>query len=84
LQQLDTEDHRDIDILGFSYQGGFVLEPKPGLYRNLKVVDVVCIYLSISLSLYSSIAILNNISFDTLINSPCCMDREDAKRSLQK
>jgi hypothetical protein len=41
----DTEDHRDIDILGFSYQGGFVLEPKRGLYRNLKVVDVV--YLSI-------------------------------------
>jgi DNA polymerase elongation subunit (family B) len=82
LQQLDTEDHRDIDILGFSYQGGFVLEPKPGLYRNLKVVDVVCI--SLSLSLYPSIAILYNISFDTLINSPCCMDREDAKRSLQK
>ena len=41
-----------------------------GLYRNLKVVDVV--------SLYPSVAILHNISFDT-VNCACCIDREDAK-----
>jgi hypothetical protein len=47
LQQLDTEDHRDIDIFGFDYQGGFVLEPKRGLYRSLKVVDVALILMGI-------------------------------------
>jgi len=36
------------------YQGGLVIEPKRGLYRNLKVVDVVF--------LYPSVAILHNIS----------------------
>ncbi|MDQ3969575.1 MAG: hypothetical protein M3275_14420, partial [Thermoproteota archaeon] len=54
------------------YQGGLVIEPKRGLYRNLKVVDVV--------SLYPSVAILYNISFDT-VNCACCIDREDAKAS---
>jgi DNA polymerase elongation subunit (family B) len=52
------------------YQGGLVIEPKRGLYRNLKVVDVV--------SLYPSVAILHNISFDT-VNCACCIDREDAR-----
>jgi DNA polymerase I len=52
------------------YQGGLVIEPKRGLYRNLKVVDVV--------SLYPSVAILHNISFDT-VSCACCMNREDAK-----
>jgi DNA polymerase I len=52
------------------YQGGLVIEPKRGLYRNLKVVDVV--------SLYPSVAILHNISFDT-VNCTCCMNRGDAK-----
>jgi DNA polymerase, archaea type len=52
------------------YQGGLVIEPKRGLYRDLKVVDVV--------SLYPSVAILHNISFDT-INCACCINREDAK-----
>ncbi len=52
------------------YQGGLVLDPKRGLYRILKVVDVV--------SLYPSVAILYNISFDT-VNCPCCINREDAK-----
>src|ERR671924_146409 len=50
IADLDTEVHRDIDILGFSYQGSFVLEPKRGLYRNLKVVDVV--YLSLPFNSY--------------------------------
>jgi DNA polymerase, archaea type len=54
----------------YDYQGGFVIEPKRGLYRDLKVVDVV--------SLYPSMAILHNISFDT-VNCPCCISREDAK-----
>src|SRR5918996_4413170 len=52
------------------YQGGLVIEPKRGLYRDLKVVDVV--------SLYPSVAILYNISFDT-VNCACCINREDAK-----
>jgi DNA polymerase I len=52
------------------YQGGLVIEPKRGLYRNLKVVDVV--------SLYPSVAILHNISFDT-VNCACCINIEDAK-----
>jgi DNA polymerase I len=52
------------------YQGGLVIEPKRGLYKNLKVVDVV--------SLYPSVAILHNISFDT-VNCFCCINREDAK-----
>jgi len=52
------------------YQGGLVIEPKRGLYRNLKVVDVV--------SLYPSVAILHNISFDT-VNCGCCINGEDAK-----
>lgn len=56
--------------LVFDYQGGFVIEPKRGLYRGLKVVDVV--------SLYPSMAILNNISFDT-VNCACCMNRDDAR-----
>jgi DNA polymerase I len=55
-----------------NYQGGLVIEPKRGLYRNLKVVDVV--------SLYPSVAILHNISFDT-VNCACCINREDAKVS---
>jgi DNA polymerase I len=54
----------------YDYQGGFVIEPKRGLYRDLKVVDVV--------SLYPSMAILHNLSFDT-VNCPCCISREDAK-----
>jgi DNA polymerase, archaea type len=54
----------------FAYQGGLVVEPKHGLYRNLKVVDVV--------SLYPSVAILHNISFDT-VSCACCINREDAK-----
>jgi DNA polymerase elongation subunit (family B) len=52
------------------YQGGLVIDPKRGLYRNLKVVDVV--------SLYPSIVILRNISFDT-VNCSCCINREDAR-----
>lgn len=48
------------------YQGGLVIEPKHGIYKNLKVVDIV--------SLYPSVAILHNISFDT-VNCICCIGR---------
>ena len=48
-----------------SYIGGIVLQPKKGLYHNLIVVDVA--------SLYPSMSILHNISFDT-VNCQCCKD----------
>jgi DNA polymerase I len=54
----------------YDYEGRFVIEPKKGLYYDLKVVDVV--------SLYPSMAILHNISFDT-VNCGCCKDSEDAR-----
>jgi DNA polymerase elongation subunit (family B) len=45
------------------YIGGLVLQPKKGLYHNLMIVDVA--------SLYPTMAILYNISFDT-VNCECC------------
>ncbi len=54
----------------YEYEGGKVIEPKKGVYHDLRVVDVV--------SLYPSIAILYNISFDT-VNCKCCSNRQDAK-----
>ena len=54
----------------YSYKGGTVLEPKKGIYHNLIVVDVI--------SLYPSMAILYNISFDT-VNCECCKDDQDAR-----
>jgi DNA polymerase I len=56
--------------LTFDYEGGLVIEPIRGLYHNLKVVDVQ--------SLYPSISIFYNLSFDT-VNCRCCADRDDAK-----
>ena len=53
-----------------SYKGGTVLVPKKGIYHDLIVVDVI--------SLYPSMAILNNISFDT-VNCECCKDNQDAR-----
>lgn len=53
-----------------NYEGGKVIEPKKGVYHDLRVVDVV--------SLYPSMAILHNISFDT-VNCECCSDILDAK-----
>ena len=52
------------------YKGGTVLEPKKGLYHNLVVVDVI--------SLYPSMAVLHNISFDT-VNCECCKNDPDVK-----
>jgi len=52
-KQEDVERRRMI-----TYKGAFVLEPKPGLYENIVVYDFR--------SLYPSIIIKYNISFDTL------------------
>lgn len=52
------------------YVGATVLEPKKGVYHNLAVVDVA--------SLYPTMAILYNISFDT-VNCQCCKDNLDAR-----
>ena len=56
------------DSTELTYTGGVVLQPKKGLYPNLIVVDVA--------SLYPSMAILHNISFDT-INCECCKNNSD-------
>jgi DNA polymerase, archaea type len=52
------------------YEGGLVLDPKVGNYENVRVVDVA--------SLYPTMAISHNVSFDT-INCECCKDRLDAR-----
>ncbi|HZD35617.1 MAG TPA: DNA polymerase domain-containing protein, partial [Nitrososphaeraceae archaeon] len=57
-------------LRGNDYIGGKVIEPKKGVYHNLMIVDAV--------SLYPSMAILHNISFDT-INCECCTERDDVK-----
>jgi DNA polymerase elongation subunit (family B) len=46
-----------------TYEGAEVLVPKPGLYHNVVVVDAI--------SLYPSMAINYNISYDT-VNCACC------------
>lgn len=51
------------ELAKLEYTGASVLQPKKGLYHNLIVVDVA--------SLYPTIAILYNISFDT-VNCKCC------------
>ena len=53
-----------------AYIGGIVLQPKKGLYHNLIVVDVA--------SLYPTMAILHNISFDT-VNCQCCKDNSESR-----
>jgi DNA polymerase elongation subunit (family B) len=52
------------------YIGGIVLQPRKGLYHNLIVVDVT--------SLYPTMAILYNISFDT-VNCECCKDNSNCR-----
>lgn len=49
--------------MGEHYVGGFVFEPKPGLYKNLAVFDFR--------SLYPTIIASHNISLETL-NCDCC------------
>jgi DNA polymerase elongation subunit (family B) len=55
------------------YVGGIVLQPKKGLYHDLILVDVT--------SLYPTMTILHNLSFDT-INCKCC--EGDLQRRLAK
>jgi DNA polymerase elongation subunit (family B) len=55
--------YRTTEKSELQYVGGLVLQPKKGLYHNLIVVDVT--------SLYPTMAILYNISFDT-VNCECC------------
>jgi DNA polymerase elongation subunit (family B) len=55
------------------YVGATVLQPKKGLYHDLIVVDVT--------SLYPTMAILHNLSFDT-VNCECCKD--DLQRRIPK
>jgi DNA polymerase elongation subunit (family B) len=55
--------NRNTEKLELQYVGGLVLQPKKGLYHNLIVADVT--------SLYPTMAILYNISFDT-VNCECC------------
>lgn len=54
----------------YKYEGGIVIEPKEGLYHDIKLVDVI--------SLYPSVAMLYNISFDT-VNCKCCAFKSDAR-----
>jgi DNA polymerase I len=58
---------------GTYYEGAEVLTPKQGVYHNVAVVDAV--------SLYPSVAINYNISFDT-INCACCKDDAHARITL--
>ncbi|MEK6984192.1 MAG: DNA-directed DNA polymerase [Nanoarchaeota archaeon] len=48
-----------------TYQGAFVYEPKPGLYKDIVVFDFR--------SLYPTIISSHNVGLDT-INCPCCKD----------
>jgi DNA polymerase, archaea type len=57
-----------------NYKGGTVLAPKKGIYHNLVVVDVI--------SLYPSMAVSHNISFDT-VNCECCRDDPNAQISSE-
>jgi DNA polymerase I len=58
----------------YTYKGATVLEPKKGIYHNLVVVDVI--------SLYPTMAVLHNISFDT-VNCECYRDDPNAKISSE-
>ncbi|MGH9952508.1 MAG: DNA polymerase domain-containing protein, partial [Nitrososphaeraceae archaeon] len=55
------------------YKGALVLDPKQGMYHNTAVVDAA--------SLYPTMAIHFNLSFDT-INCKCCKKNPGAKAML--
>jgi DNA polymerase elongation subunit (family B) len=56
-------DRNEGKLSAVQYVGGIVIQPKKGLYHDLTVVDVT--------SLYPTMAILHNVSFDT-VNCQCC------------
>jgi len=51
------------------YIGGWVMEPVPGEYRNVMVFDIT--------SLYPTVIVNNNISFET-VDCSCCNDNPNA------
>jgi DNA polymerase I len=55
------------------YQGGHVIDPKMGFYKDKQTVYVLDVK-----SLYPTMMINNNISFDT-VNCDCCKDDPDAQ-----
>ena len=58
-----------------NYTGGYVIEPTKGYYQQLVyVLDIK--------SLYPTMMINHNISFDT-VNCDCCKDDPDAKVSAE-
>lgn len=60
-------------IIKLEYRGGYVIEPNKGIYHNaVYVLDVK--------SLYPTMIINHNISFDT-VNCDCCKGKSDAKVS---
>jgi DNA polymerase, archaea type len=62
---LSSFNRKERQLMDLAYTGGSVLQPKKGLYHDLIVVDVT--------SLYPTMAILHNLSFDT-VNCECCRD----------
>ena len=67
--------HKHLSIEKFEYSGGYVIEPKKGYYQQpVYVLDVK--------SLYPTMMINNNISFDT-VNCDCCKDDNEAKVSKE-
>jgi len=71
--RVDSFDWNREKISELQYVGGIVLQPRKGLYHDLIVADVT--------SLYPTMAILHNLSFDT-INCKCC--EGDLQRRLAK
>jgi DNA polymerase, archaea type len=61
---------KEQELFELSYTGGSVLQPRRGFYHDLIVVDVA--------SLYPAMAILHNVSFDT-VNCECCKNDPDAR-----
>ncbi len=60
------------------YKGGHVIDPKVGYYHGEKQT----VYVLDVKSLYPTMMINNNISFDT-VNCPCCKDNPDARVSKE-
>jgi hypothetical protein len=65
-----ADDDEDANNNDPRYIGGWVLDPRPGQYYNVYVFDVA--------SLYPSMVIEYNISFDT-VNCSCCKNQSLAK-----
>ena len=64
-KQYKDEGERRQDRKLSRYIGGWVMEPIPGEYRNVMVFDIT--------SLYPTIIVNNNISFET-VDCICCVD----------